>query len=85
MDNFYYDRWMEATEKVGASSFHIGKLLEIIERSVDTSEMSVYYKTDCEIAVANAKQYLEDRNREFDNARESLNKTLERLQAREVT
>lgn len=57
-------------------------LLEIIERSVDTSEMSSYYKAECEVAVANAKKYLADRERDFDEARKTLNDVLEKMDAR---
>jgi hypothetical protein len=84
MEKFYYDRLMECANKIGSATFHIGKLLEIIENNIDPSELSSYNKADLEIAVAQAKLYLDERDRYLSTAREDLSKTLERLEAREA-
>lgn len=85
MEKFYYDRLMECANKIGSATFHIGKLLEIIENNIDPSELSSYNKADLEIAVAQAKLWLDDRDRDFNTAREDLNKTLEKMKEREVS
>lgn len=81
MNSIYETLWLESSTKAGVSMYHVGKLVELLGKHVNLSELSSYDRNDVEIALDHARAFLEKDKADRAKNQEYVNSLIEKWEA----